>query len=1122
MQALELQDIPSASLVLPLDSLLLDGAAPEDRAFLTEVARRNAGLQSPPLAAALRHQERAQLRLRWKRWLRFGAGYDWRLLKRHMRAEGLRPSSLYQPKRIDHLPTWVPDLHALRGHARQLAGQLAGQPAEAFAGLLPGALDRWPFAELLMPGLLLARERLHQRLPSIAIQDWLSSTAMADLEHGLLERLAMVCGRVFLAAFDEVRPAPPWLAHLTEQEDSAPRAVYEAFIQQQLATGYAQIGQRWPVLLRLMVQIACQWAAATAELILRLAQDAQVIGACFFPQGQLWPLRHIEANLSDPHAGGRTVCMLTCAAGQRLIYKPRTLDMEAGWSHLLEWLNQSLDGPAHAVPKVLARADYGWMEWVGQAPMQPGEEAGFAWRLGSLLAMVRTLNGVDIHRENLVACGCQPVILDQECLLHQGHGSLLETSGRRGTAHDLHWHGLLQTLMLPFYLHQGGGRLQNIGAIAATIDQQPAPFPRFVHLRSDWINRRPSTKHQVSFHQPSTAAGWVNSLEHAEAIAKGYLATLEHLIEQRDCLLQAPDSPLQRLGHSHSRQLVRATWHYGLLLEGALEPEAMIDGVCFDLSFEAIYRRQPLIASDHQSLARHERMDLRLLDVPRFGCVADQRPIYDAWWRPLTARHRLSPWDAMARQWRNLTKAEARAEARLLHRQLTPWRMSATADMATLVADIKTHCYSDSQGRSRWLGLSMTPMRNFARGEDSHFMGTGLKDAGLYGGTSGIALALASAGTSLARTNTARTSGEASAGKGWLEQAAGLIREGNQGFFEHLPTQTAPKMGYDTGLAGLLYASHHCARLCRNPTLEQDCCRQALPLLNAWTPGKDMAPGQGLDMLSGVAGLMLVLLLEPMQSRLDAKSRRLWRTRAEDGADFLLKMARTEPQGISWGPGHNAGLCGLSHGNSGIALALAAAFRLTQRPDYREAIFAALDYEKAHFNVEQGNWLDLRGLSRTDSHRAERCGLSWCHGAPGIALARAALLCWLGEGLSPGERDFLNTDLGIAIDTTQRRLEQDSHQLDDLCCGRAGLIDSLLGCARLLEQAGQARPDLVRQTHYQAHYQTRRRQGQLNYWFTADAMAGSDPSLFKGTASALYLQARLAAPEQIPSVLLPL
>ena len=61
---------------------------------------------------------------------------------------------------------------------------------------------------------------------------------------------------------------------------------------------------------------------------------------------------------------------------------------------------------------------YGWCEYVTAKPCQNVKALKrFYKRAGSLLAILHILSGSDIHRENLIAHGEYPVIVDFECLL---------------------------------------------------------------------------------------------------------------------------------------------------------------------------------------------------------------------------------------------------------------------------------------------------------------------------------------------------------------------------------------------------------------------------------------------------------------------------------------------------------------------------------------------------------------------------------------------------------------------------------------------------------------------------------------------------------------------------------
>ena len=74
---------------------------------------------------------------------------------------------------------------------------------------------------------------------------------------------------------------------------------------------------------------------------------------------------------------------------------------------------------------------------------------------------------------------------------------------------------------------------------------------------------------------------------------------------------------------------------------------------------------------------------------------------------------------------------------------------------------------------------------------------------------------------------------------------------------------------------------------------------------------------------------------------------------------------------------------GLSHGASGIGLALLELYAATGRVDFRDAARRSFEYEDTLFDPRESNWADLRRPS------GRACfDRFWCNGAPGIALAQ--------------------------------------------------------------------------------------------------------------------------------------
>ena len=111
--------------------------------------------------------------------------------------------------------------------------------------------------------------------------------------------------------------------------------------------------------------------------------------------------------------------------------------------------------------------------------------------------------------------------------------------------------------------------------------------------------------------------------------------------------------------------------------------------------------------------------------------------------------------------------------------------------------------------------------------------------------------------------------------------------------------------------------------------------------------------------------------------------------------EHLVSLASRGETGWSWDtlgtPGERH-LLGLAHGASGIALALAELGAATGRSDFLAAAKEAVVYERAYFRPAEGNWPDLRSFVQVGPTGEAPSMLAWCHGAPGIGLARLALI----------------------------------------------------------------------------------------------------------------------------------
>ena len=292
--------------------------------------------------------------------------------------------------------------------------------------------------------------------------------------------------------------------------------------------------------------------------------------------------------------------------------------------------------------------------------------------------------------------------------------------------------------------------------------------------------------------------------------------------------------------------------------------------------------------------------------------------------------------------------------------------------------------------------------------------------ADLYGGTSGVALFLAEAGTRLDDDRLRAT-------------ALGAIHHA----LDHVERINAElRDGLYLGPIGVAYAAARVADLLDH----EEVTASARALLRAWR--RDGTRSASADVMSGCAGAVagLVALTEPLQEP--------WLVDAAAGlGEELIARAEATSAGWSWAaPGRRSmhNLCGFSHGAAGIGHAFAELFGVTGEARFGEAAERAFDHERSWFDSRTGTWPDLRDVARRAGQDAPvPTADSWCNGTPGIALSRLRAADLLGSAA-------LYRDADLALAACGRHVsELLAHAPTDfsLCHGAAGAGDVLIYAA---------------------------------------------------------------------------
>jgi hypothetical protein len=398
-----------------------------------------------------------------------------------------------------------------------------------------------------------------------------------------------------------------------------------------------------------------------------------------------------------------------------------------------------------------------------------------------------------------------------------------------------------------------------------------------------------------------------------------------------------------------------------------------------------------------------------------------------------------------------------------------------------------------------WNGTQCTWLaRPIRSGDDAHRVDDIF--GSVYEGTAGIAVFLAECAIRFSREELRDCAlGAARRGIAWAESAE------------------APVAGFYSGTPGVAWACARVGQLLETDEFEPAVTRLLRSALHV--SSKDRM----LDVIGGTAGTLLsVINSGRLTSNPDLEPFLL------TAGDHLVKQARQRVCGWSWGCGGLArmrDLTGFAHGTSGIGFALNVLAEVTGETTYAFAAVMAARYEDRWFDQGRANWPDFRdnalgsvlasegpgavaklveGRGR-DYQRRPTFMSAWCHGAPGILLARC-----FGSASDPrAEEGRLLLALRECLAVTREQMANWS-----LCHGLAGNLEAIHDVARHWGE-----PALVAAVRDEWATAISARSDASAEWASGAPHGAHVPGLMLGEAGVGYACLRIDDPT-VPSVLL--
>jgi lantibiotic modifying enzyme len=794
-------------------------------------------------------------------------------------------------------------------------------------------------------------------------------SVLNDLRENLVLRLSQVGEGPVWEYFNAHRPLNVLLrAHLDADERAFPRTFYCRVLEALRTDALQELATEYPVMRRHLSTTVAFWLASSREILLRTHRDREMLTGTFnLPKGAR--LVGVKTGMSDPHRGGSSVAILTFATDSAnqmsVVYKPRDVRIDAAYHKLVADVSATTPNVEALRSLIVLPLDgYGYVEFVAHEVCSNDKELTDFYRNAGRLAAILYILGCNDCHNENVSA----LGIESPTAEHEAYTGwcALNTDGMvMGRA--------MRRARLPMSLPVGIGNSNRLNDFRAEF-----------------------------------CAGFRFQVEVIAADKGEWL---------RD------DGRLERFRDLRSRFIRRPTWIYLWMRSKLLEPAALRGEAVQLATMTRLVSPMPGdVTVKEEAVLIAERTELKELDVPYFEQpIAGRDLVIDDAGVALDFFAQ-SGMDAACRRIKSLESDDVQlqlaiiegliaAKARRAHQGqrraaavsphavgelLAKDRLEAAAAVGDLLIDASI---ADDRGNLEWLGIDSA-----ADLERSCFGPIGPT---LYSGRLGIALFLAAlAGVeSDRRTSIYRRAAiaacadlarileltDASSDKRmwWRDQPLGLAGSGGQLLAAVLLRKLMPGVQrvVDNGLSELLGAL--------DPEI--------------------ISTDSDLDIIFGCAGLIGPLLRIGTTEAIDLArmaGNRLVERQDDDGGWIVPTLGKKA-------------LTGFSHGASGEAAALAKLAVATNYCPYYDAAGRALQYERAQYDTHEKNWPDYRiSLPITEPQFM----LSWCHGAPGIALARLCLKS------TPLWDSNTAEDLELALTATTEAARGE----DSLCCGRFG------------------------------------------------------------------------------------
>ena len=851
--------------------------------------------------------------------------------------------------------------------------------------------------------------------------------------------------------------------------------------------------KEYPVLARQLTICLNQWVGFSLEFLKHLCADYEKLQTTFSQGKNFGTLVDLQSEVGDSHRNGRSVLILSFSNECRIVYKPRSMGLDIHFQDFLHWINDRFGQPFFYIMKIIDCGTYGWEEYYRHEDCtQEAQVERFYERMGGYLCILYLLRANDFHSENVIACGEHPILVDLETLF-QPQTNRSDSKLAYNIAREILNFSVLHVGLLPQWqsTNDESNRIDLSGIGASKEQNVQFEVPGFEGTNTDEMRIIPK-KVQIKelSNRPMLNHVDVDEIQYIDAITAGF-TRIYQLIKRYKFDILEENGFLAKFSRDEIRVVLRPTLAYARILNDCYHPDVLRDSFDRDLLLNQLWtqiRYFPRLAK----VISMELEDLQKGDIPIFSTYPASCDIWSSSHIHTKDFFDESGMILVKKSMRDMSENDLQKQlwiiraslATISRKNILPqlpipqfgsrrskvsrkYLLAAAEAVGKRLEELVVYGENDAG----WVGLE------FDSSKDKVY----LRPLGidLYDGLPGIVLFLSYLGMATQK-------------KRYTDLARATLLNIR---YQIEQNSSMTKIGAFVGWGGLVYTLTHLGVLWKDASLikEAEKITTRIPDL--------IRADKWHDIIFGSAGCIASLLCldqtHPSENTMNI---------AIECGNQLVASGICRGSGIGWINPTNKerALVGFSHGTTGILWALLNLANRTDDHRFTNTALSALEYERKLFSVKHQNWPDLRKFENLQdvSNENIRYSTSWCHGAPGIGLARIKMLEYLDD-------PEIASEIDIAIRTTMANGFGSNHSL---CHGDMGNLDLLLEASNCTDTAElkvsmnhriRDTFDAITSCGYQC----------------GNILKAESPGLMTGIAGIGYELLRLAEPTKVPSVL---